>query len=285
MTVELRPITEADVDDVAAFLHRHLNQRVAAAAWAAAVRTPWPVDAPNHGFQLRDDGAVVGAYLAFYSTRTVAGRAERFCNLGAWCVLESHRFHSVRLLKALLAQDGFHFTDLSPSGGVIALNQRLGFTNLDTTSVLVPNLPWPAIPGGTRVSSDPGTIRAALRGADAALYADHAGTAAARHLLLTRGGRSCYLMFRRDRRRDLPLFASILHVSDTDLLQLSWRAVTSHLLVRHRIPLTLAELRVVRGSPSWSFPLSSARPKMFRSSRLPESAIAYTYSELTCVPW
>ena len=31
---------------------------------------------------------------------------------------EEHRFHSLRLLKALLAQDGYHFTDLSPSGNV-----------------------------------------------------------------------------------------------------------------------------------------------------------------------
>ena len=40
-------------------------------------------------------------------------------------------------------QDGYHFTDLSPSGNVVALNRRLGFTQLDTATALVPNLPWP----------------------------------------------------------------------------------------------------------------------------------------------
>ena len=57
----------------------------------------------------------------------IDGRVERFCNLGAWCVLPEHRFHALRLLKALLAQDGYHFTDLSPSGNVVGLNERLGF--------------------------------------------------------------------------------------------------------------------------------------------------------------
>ena len=55
---------------------------------------------------LLDDNAVVGAYLAFYSERMIDGRAEPFCNLGAWCVLPSYRFHSLRLLNALLAQPG-----------------------------------------------------------------------------------------------------------------------------------------------------------------------------------
>ena len=73
------------------------------------------------------DGAIVGAHLAFYSEREIDGRAERFCNLGAFCVREEHRFHSLRLLKALLAQDGYHFTDLSPSGNVVELNRRLKF--------------------------------------------------------------------------------------------------------------------------------------------------------------
>ena len=52
---------------------------------------PWKVDAPNHGFMLRDGQRVVGAYLAFYSERLIAGRMERFCNLGAWYVLPEYR--------------------------------------------------------------------------------------------------------------------------------------------------------------------------------------------------
>ena len=132
--VELRPITRSDVPAAAAFLHEHLNSRVPAAAWARATEVPWSVDSPNAGFMLLDGDAVVGVHLAYYSEREIAGRTERFCDLGAFCVLPEHRFHALRLLKALLAQDGYHFTDLSPSGNVVGLNTRLGFRFLDNTT-------------------------------------------------------------------------------------------------------------------------------------------------------
>ena len=149
---------------------------------------------------------------------SVAGRAEQFCNLGAWCVLPDFRFHSVRLLKALLAQDGYHFTDLSPSGSVVPLNIRLKFRSLDTSTALVPNLPWPILPHRTRISADPEVIESTLSGAELDLYRDHAQAAAASHLVLTRGHESCYVMFRRVRRKNLPMFAAILYVSNPGAL-------------------------------------------------------------------
>ncbi len=118
---------------------------------------------------------VVGAHLAFYSERTIDGRTERFCNLGAWCVLEQYRLNGLKLLTSLLAQEGYHFTDLSPSGNVIGLNKRLGFQFLDTTTALVPNLPWPSVPGRCRIISDPEGISARLSGAELQIYRDHVG--------------------------------------------------------------------------------------------------------------
>ena len=124
-----------------------MDKRVPAEEWARSLDVPWRVDKPNNGFMLLDDGRLVGAHLAYYSERLIDGRPERFCNLGACCVLPEHRFHSLRLLKALLSQEGYHFTDLSPYGSVIALNERLDFRFLDTSSALVPNFPWPSWPG------------------------------------------------------------------------------------------------------------------------------------------
>jgi len=124
MAVKVAPITPADAGRVGAFLHAQLNPRVTAEAWASSMRVPWRFEQPNGGFMLLDDdGEIVGAHLAFYSDREIEGRRERFCNLGAFCVLEPHRFHSLRLLKAVLAQDGYHFTDLSPSGNVVKINE------------------------------------------------------------------------------------------------------------------------------------------------------------------
>src|SRR5262249_333461 len=138
MAIQVSPITDSDVLGVAKFLHVHLNAGVSIESWARSLIVPWRVEAPNHGFMLLHNDHIVGVYLAFYSKRIIEGRTENFCNLGAWCVLQGYRFHSMRLLNALLAQKGYHFTDLSPSGNVVPINVRLKFEFFETTTALVP---------------------------------------------------------------------------------------------------------------------------------------------------
>ncbi|HWK68766.1 MAG TPA: hypothetical protein VNS34_27895 [Rhizobiaceae bacterium] len=283
--VDLRPIGMGDVDRVGRFLHEELNRRLSPAKWSAVIQPPWRMAGPNHGFMLVSGERVLGVYLAFYSEREVDGEVEKFCNLAAWCVAEEYRSHGLRLLRAILAQDGYTFTDLSPSGNVVPLNARLKFQYLDTATALVPNLPWLSWGSGIRVSSDRELIRSTLEGRDLEIFLDHADAAAAYHVVVRRGDRYCYVMFRRDRRKRFPLLASILHVGDPELFRAAERHVYSHLLMRFGIVATLAEKRVVKHHPPMSIPLRSVRPKMFRSSRLRPAQVDYLYSELTCVPW
>jgi hypothetical protein len=287
MSVRVIPVQPADLTEVAAFLHDHLNARLSARDWATTATVPWQVAAPNHGFMLLDDrrpSPIVGVYLAFYSTRLIDGVPENFCNLAGWSVLAEYRFHSIRLLKALLGQDGYHFTDLTPSGNVIPINTRLGFRFLDTTLVAVPNLPWPYPPGRARISCDPDEIERTLTGVQLAYYRDHQHTRAARHLVLTVGDQWCYVIFRRDRPRNLPLFASLIHVSDPALFRRLFRLFCAHLLIRHRIPFTLVEPRAAGHRPRASVPIRSPRRKMYLSDTLQPHQIDYLYSELACVP-
>ena len=281
----MRPITPADVPAVAEFLHANLNARLAADAWARAIDVPWDVERPNAGFMLLEGEAVVGAHLAFYSERTIDGRLERFCNLGAWCVRPDHRFHALRLLKALLAQDGYHFTDLSPSGSVVGLNVRLGFRFLDTATAIIPNLPWLSRPGRDVISSNPALLERTLTGRELRLYRDHAACEAARHVLLVRDERWCYVVFRKDRRKGIPLFASILHVSDPELFRAMSGPLARYLLLRHGAAATLIERAVVERSPRLSLAVKSPRRKMFRSPSLEPAHIDYLYSELVRVSW
>ncbi|WP_029137542.1 hypothetical protein [Nakamurella lactea] len=281
----VEPITAADLPSVADFLHVNLNSRVDAAAWASALQPPWHAEQPNHGYLLRTPDEVVGVYLALYSERVMAGRAERFCNLAAWCVLEDYRSQGLRLLRSLLGQRGYHFTDLSPSGNVVALNLRLKFQQLDTATALVPNLPWPLWPARARIVTDRRAIAQTLRGGDLEIYRDHLTAAAAQHLVVRRNDDYCYLIFRKDRRKNLPLFASILYVSNRELFRETASLVYRHFLLRHRLPATLAELRVVGAAPKLSVALKKPRPKMFRSQTLQPDQIDYLYSELTSVAW
>jgi hypothetical protein len=283
--VDVRPIRTDDADAVADFLHRHLNSRVGPTAWRAILTPPWSTDAPNHGFQLVVDDTIVGAYVAVYSDRVVAGEARRFCNLAAFCVLEEHRAHGLRLVRAILAQKGFEFTDFSPSGNVRALNERLGFSVLDTTTRLSPNLPCLPRPGFT-VSGDPAVIARVLTGEDVGVYRDHRNAAAARHIVVLVRGAYGYVIVRKDRRKRLPLFASPLYVGgNRSVLRAAWPQIAWHLLIRHGAVATLAEKRVLGFLPGLGLDLRTPRTKMLRSKTMPAASLDYLYSELTLLEW
>jgi len=284
--VAVRPITEADLPRVARFLQANMNARVPVERWVGALDVPWTAERPNLGFMLVEQDEVVGAHLAYYSTRTIGERTERFCNLAAWCVLPAYRLHGLKLLKALLAQPDHHFTDLSPSGNVVRINTRLGFRQLDAATALVPNLPWPSWPRrDVVVSSDPAVIEHLLTGPELGLFRDHAGAAAARHLVLADGDRRCYVVFRRDHWKRLPWFVSILHVSDPDLFRELRGRASRHLLLRHGALATLAEDRIVRHRARLSLRIPAPRARMYLSESLEPEQVDYLYSELTCLAW
>lgn len=281
MTVELSSINDADVAAVADFLRVNYKDRV---PWAQSRLTgPWKAEAPNHGFVLREGPRIVGALTAFYSRRLVAGRMEPFCDLGTWYVLPEFRLHSVRLVKAVLAQDGYHFTALTPSHKVVAIQTRMGFRPLDTSAALIPNLPWPSPAGRATVSADRDVIESTLGGRELELYHDHAEALAARHLVLLRGADTCYVVYREIRVKGVPL-AVIVHVSDPRLFHRAVFPLTRHLLVRHALLGTLAELRIIGRRPPLSFKVTSW-PKMYRSASLEPDQIDDLYSEFLCVPW
>ena len=283
--VELKAIERADLGRVGAFLHSHMNPRLSAEKWTACLNPPWDTRSPNHGYMLVDGDSIVGVNIAFYSERTIDGRIERFCNLAAWCVLPKYRFHSLRLLKALLAQSDYSFTDLSPSGNAIQVNVGLKFQFLDTTTRLVMNLPWPSWFDRASVSADPALIDSVLAGRDQQIYRDHASAAAACHVVLTRGSDVCYVMFRHERRKRLPIFVSLLYVSNPALFRTMIRAFSRHMFLRHGALATLAEHRIVPVALWPAVALRNNRTKMFNSTRLGPAHIDYLYSELACVPW
>ncbi len=166
------------------------------------------------------------------------------------------------------------------------MNERFGFARLDTTTALVPALPVLPRAGRAHVAVEPVRSPDGSAVRDLEIFRDHQHARAARHVVLERGSRSCYVICRRDRRKGLPLFASLLHASDPAALPALLPALSTHLLVRHRVPVILAELCFTTLRPPKSIMLTrSSRPKIFRSPTLAAEAIDYLYSELTCVAW
>lgn len=284
VSVAVRPILADDVGNVAQFLCDTMGSRLSAAQWAAAMVPPWSMDAPNHGFMLIRGDEIAGANLAFYSVRTINGEQERFCNLGALGVKESARPHTVRLVRAVLAQRGYHFTDFSPSGNVVELDRRLGFHMLDTATAVTLNLPsWPD--RDIRLIWDLEMIGRLVTDENRQIFLDHREALAARHLLVTIGAEQCYIVFRKDRRKRLRIFTSILYVSNRELYGRAARHIAGHMLLRHGAVASFAELRIIGDETAGAHLLREPRPKMFKSRRLSDADVDYLYSELTCVPW
>jgi hypothetical protein len=287
MAVELQPITDADLLEVGEFLSVHYPPDTKGTnwgeAWGRTVNLPGS-NAPNHGFLLRSEGKVVGSLSAIYSTRMINGILEHFCNLSVWCVAPEFRMHSVRMMQAILAQPGYHFTDLVPSTTVQKLNLRLGFKYLDTTTYLMPNLPWPKRSYASIVDN-PAEIAGILKihsGRDLAIYLDHAHCPHTKHLLILSGVEACYVQWRKQKHAHMK-WISIRYVSRPIVLWREFRVLARWFLFHAHCPFTLAEIRVTRFRvfPSWVFP----RPvKRMYKSTLPPDYIDYLYSEISSAP-
>jgi len=135
------------------------------------------------------------------------------------------------------------------------------------------------------ISADKELIKRTLDGDELEVYRDHAETAAARHLVLIRGGEWCYVVFRKDRRKGLPVFASILHVSNPPLFRAMARPLARHLLLHDGAAAMLLERAVIDHRPRLAIVVDSPRRKMFSSPTLDSAQIDYLYSELMCLPW
>lgn len=287
-SVKVRPIEGVDLPAVGEFLSAHLNSSLSSTTWVEALTPTWRTEAETHGFMLARGEEIVGVYAAFYSEQAGAdGATRRVCNLAAWCVLEEFRAHSLLLVRSMVRQRDHELTDLSPSGAVVATNERLGFTHLDTAGALVVNPVLARAPRGARLVRDLDEIAALLEGDDRQAFQDHRDSLAARHLAVVHGGRVCWVVFRRVRRKRLPLFAAVIHVSDRALFAEVSGLVYRDLLLRHRLPFTLVENRVVGSAVPWhSRRLASQRPKMYLSrTGAPPESVSQLYSELTQVPW
>ena len=278
----LHPITDDDLDTVARFLHAHHDSKVPVESFRRSFAAHHSATRPNNGVMLVDGDDVVGAYLAYYSDRVVDGQMRRMCNLGTWYVLPEYRRHSLRMAKAILAQEGFHFLDLSPTEPVAALNKRLGFEYLDDRAMVLPALPWLWRPEA--ISSDPFVIQQALSGDELKLYNDHRDAPAARHVALRDRDAVCYVVLRIVQRKKLPV-AIVVHASRPETLRRMIHPFGGFALLRHHVVAVVVELRWLNGKIPGGSIQRRLHPKMFRSPTLRPEDIDYFYSELLYLNW
>jgi len=280
-TVE--PIRDEDLPGFCAFLSENLSRERSAEEWAKAFTQGWYPSKPNNGFLIRHEGRIVGGIGAIYAERPVRGRAERFCNITSWCVLDAFRAQSMRLAMALTGQPGFHFTDLTPTEVVSKTLQFLKFKPMNERQAIWPNLPRPfAAWAGVRVITDPEQMLRVLAPEEARAYRDHCHLPWLGHLAVGRSDAWCYVVWKRTRMKGVT-GAHILALSDAKAFLRDRAALGSHLLVHHGLSYTRVESRLLPRLPRLRIELSGYRNKVFKSDTLSAADMSNLYSELVAL--
>ncbi len=184
---------------------------------------------------------------------------------------------------ALTGQPGFHYTDLTPTDVVSKTLQFLKFKPMNERQAIWPNLPWPfARLDGVRVVTDPEQIRRILAPDDAKAYRDHYHLPWLGHVAVGRPDAWSYVVWKRTRLKEVT-GAMILAVSNPDRFLSYRQALGSHLLLRHGLPYTRVESRLLPRVPMVCIELSGYRNKVFKSDTLMASDMSNLYSELVAL--
>jgi hypothetical protein len=157
---------------------------------------PW-APGPPRGWALYVDGRPVGFIGAVFSARPLRGRVEKFCNPSSWIVLEQYRYASALLLRPIMALKDHTILSQWLSPAAYQLSATVGLRPLESEQLVLPPIPRPAeairaLRGSFTLA--PEEIRAELTGDERTMHQDMSSSPVARHALLRRGGRQCYLV-------------------------------------------------------------------------------------------
>jgi hypothetical protein len=189
----------------------------------------------------------------------------------------------MRLAMAVTSQRGFHFTDFTPTEVVSKTLQFLKFKPMNERQAVWPNLPLPfAAATLARVVTDPEQILEVLAAKDAMAYRDHMHLPWLRHLAVGRADAWCHVVWKRTQLKGIT-GAMILSVSDAGLFLRARHAVGSHLLLRHGLPYTRIESRLLPSVPRGCLELAGYRNKVFRSDTLTDRDMSNLYSEIVAL--
>lgn len=175
--------------------------------------TPWS-DNPQRGYALYADGRAVGFIGTIFSKRIIAGRVEPICSLSSWIMLPDYRSEVLKLLIPILKLRDHTILNPTPSPAAYGIFSQLRFVPLEAERLVVAPDGTGALSGSFVTSK--ADLERNLTGDQAALYSDHSWCTAARHVLLRRGERECYVVATPVHKRGLP-FAEIQYASDWEL--------------------------------------------------------------------
>jgi hypothetical protein len=218
MAIEVRSVGPEAFDEIAPLLRALPNGAMSKADWRWVLfEYPWAA-CPPRGWALYADGVAVGFIGAVFSARPVLGRMEKFLSPSCWVVLDRHRYSGALLLRPMLALEDHTIVALSLSQATYKVFAKLGMRPLESEQLVLPPIPRPAEAARALRASftvDPAEIRAELSGDERKFCEDMAASPVARHALLRRDGRRCYLVATPSRKCGVP-YADVQYVGDRE---------------------------------------------------------------------
>lgn len=234
------------------------------------------------GYALVDGNKVVGILGMIFSERQIDGQTAHLCNLHSWMVNEAYRGHSLTLLRPALRLSSHTLTDFTPTDLVRKISKRLGFEDFDVTLRILPPIAGLALSSRREdfdLSDDPESIHTSISEADARLLRDHPPERFG-HLLVTRGGAYCYVIYNTVIRHVLA-YVHILYVSNTEMFAKAHAEIRRHLLRRSRGHYVSVDTRLVaKNHIPFSFNCPVGRSGLIRSSTVDPRHVDPLYSEV-----
>jgi len=281
MSVQIRPARQSDADAVAAFLNRHMDQRISVERWRRLFHLPWPLPAgaPDYGRIALSHGEVVGFISRIYSERSIAGRRELIANLSSWYLRKDHRKGSLglRLYRELLEDRGqATYTALSIARRTYSLYDRWGFDMLDQHRWL-----WrrdASAADEVDVLTDWHAVAEEVDAQQQQMLHDHRHGDVWPALIRTVDG-DCLAVMTVKRKGDDVLYFDVLHLSRPDLFERHAVQIANRLLPDNRAVLA-ADARFLSAPPPGGERVPIAVPRRYLSDRISPRALDFMYSEV-----
>ena len=218
MATEVRTVGPEAFDEIAPLLAALPNRAMSKRDWRWVLfEYPWAATQPR-GWALYADGVAVGFIGAVFSARKVLGRMEKFLSPSCWVVLDAYRYAGALLLRPMLALQDHTIVALSLSQVTYKVFAKLGMRPLENEQLVLPPIPRAAEAARAlrgSFSVDPAEIRAELDGNERQLCEDMSASPVARHALLRRDGRRCYLVAAPARKWGVP-YADVHYIGDPE---------------------------------------------------------------------
>jgi len=278
--LSMKPVTSAMFPDIYEPLLRDWNPLISEAMWRSVFANPRAGEDTCFGYALADDGRIVGVMGMYFSERTIRGRTARFCNLHNWKVLPEYRSKSFMLMRPAIALKEHTLTDLSAVPDVAEMMIRLGFQEIDSAALVLPQLPWSKTAAGVtleEMSGEPAEYTSRLSAADLRIYEDH--RPACGHLLVSTAAGDCYIVYSRVQQRLRP-HCYAHYVTNPRLLAEHHAAIRAHLLRTTGTRFVVLDARLVsEASIPYSFRVRG-RPKLFRPYQTEGRDVDTLYTEI-----